>query len=426
MKLKVTTGIMVIIVLLTCAVSSEPVKLTYWIYFADNNRAFVEETIIERFNATHSDIQVEILNLGGKKAADILTKIASGIQIDIITINRSLSSLLYMDYTVNLSPYIQRDNFNLGIYRPGTTAVVTYGGQMRALPFMTGSMNTYINQDLFAEAGLKEPQRGWTFNDLDEYLKKLNRVSADGVVTQWALGTGTSPDAGITPLILADGGGYFIDGKFALHKDPVPQRADWLFNNIQQNLISTSTTLWETGVQAMKLDWEGRVTQHLQDKIDEKFTYKLGYLPTGAAGEQGYSFSNAIAIMKSCKNPDAAWEFLKYFAMEGDIFFGENLLYPVTIPGAQAMVRKGEQILPRGYNLQTFFEPVLNPPSRWIMSPEYVPGFASVRSQVLDAAVRAMIKGEKSARVAYSEIADAVDAIVSEEMKGALKPSIGF
>lgn len=133
----------------------------------------------------------------------------------------------------------------------------------------------------------------------------------------------------------------------------------------------------------------------------------------GKAGPLGVNNSHFTAILQGTAHPDEAWEFLKFFVEEGDSLFAANFQYPVTIPGARTLAEQQPQILPSGYDVWSFYEPVLDPPANGIICPATIPGWNRIAA-LLSEALGSVRNGEKPASVALQEIAGQANAILTE------------
>ncbi len=409
------TSLLVALVFVCTAVAAAgPVKLVYVPYYS-GDRAIVEQQIVANFNTSHPDIEVQIVDFPGKSIDTVLTRLAAGEQMDIGAFHQNLSNLMWMGHTLELTPLIQKDRFPLNVFRPGSLQCTTYNGRILGLPFGAGGEYLYVNQTLFGQAGVPEPRKGWTAREFEAALPKLTKMTNGNQVTQWGIGYNGGYASGPAPFYLMDGGS-FIDnrGRYNLNQEAVHGRLDWLREITAKGLARSGWSgPWENGQMAMALDWEGRVLQHIAGKVHDKFDWRLSYMPTGQAGSFTVLSVHQAVILKQTKHPDEAWTFLKYFYLEGDLLFGQALLYPTTIPGARAIFNKGNEILPPGYDVRSFYAPILDAPDTAFVYPTYIPGWVE-SDAIINGALQTVLKGEKPARIAFAEIADQVNNTLAE------------
>jgi multiple sugar transport system substrate-binding protein len=300
---------------------------------------------------------------------------------------------------------------------------VGYNGRILGFPFGVGGEYLYVNQTLFQQAGVAEPRKGWTVREFESALPKLTKVDGDGKVTQWAVGYNGSYLSGPAPFYFLDGGSYLTaQGQLNLNQEQVYSRMDWLAEITAKGWARSGWSgPWEAGQMAMAVDWEGRVLQHIKAKTHERYDWRLDYMPVGNAGPFTVLSIHQTVILRQTKHPEEAWTFMKYLYREGEILFGQNMLYPATVTGARAILNKGHETLPPGYDIRRFYAPVLDPPDTGIVYPMNVPGWLEAEG-LLNGAWQAVLRGEKPARVAIEEVADQVNNLLADfREKAAIK-----
>jgi multiple sugar transport system substrate-binding protein len=144
------------------------------------------------FEASHPGIKVELISEAGAKGDDKLkTMFAAGTPPDIFAsvFVAGFMDYVYTDMLLDLTPYVQRDKFNLNDFLPGSVDIFTINGHIYALPRGgVGSIGFY-NADLFDQAGLPYPPTkwedpSWTWDYAAEIAKKLTVQQPDGRYTQ--------------------------------------------------------------------------------------------------------------------------------------------------------------------------------------------------------------------------------------------------
>ncbi len=291
---------------------------------------------------------------------------------------------------------------------------VTYGNRVYGLPFGAGAQFAYVNLNRFAETGVPAPKKGWTMDTLEAIVPKLSRYDATGKLNQWGLAMNGGYLSGWAPFFLADGGDFLdVNGRFALQREPVPSRMDWIVKMVSAGTGASWdwNKIWEAGDVAVKVDWEGRVPLHLTQKMP--FEWFLTDMPVGRAGNMALYNSHFIGINKNTAHPNEAWRFVRFFYEKGDALFGQNFLYPVTLNGAKSLLTKGSAILPAGYDVWSFYGPVLDPPGKAIIYPAHIPGWMPEVEKIVTAASVEVQRGTKPARTAMEAIAAQVDAILA-------------
>ncbi len=95
----------------------------------------------------------------------------------------------------DLTPFIQRDNYDLEKFVPSVLEIYQAEGKTWGLPFLTTGSYVYYNKKLFDEAGVPYPpidwdDESWTWDKFVETAKKLTKNTDDINKAQFgALGT---------------------------------------------------------------------------------------------------------------------------------------------------------------------------------------------------------------------------------------------
>jgi multiple sugar transport system substrate-binding protein len=194
------------------------------------------------------------------------------------------------------------------------------------MPFLADAYGIYYNKKMFADAGIANPPR--TLDELAEDAKKLTKKNPDGTIQT----------AGFLPLFnfyenlpahLAPAVGakwLTSDGKSAIGSDPAWQKllkwqkdlVDWYgYDNLVKFRAATgdefsADNAFQKGQLAINIDAEFRIAFAKDQAKDLQF----GVAPLPTADQSlygsGYITGNVIGISKNAKNPEAAWELIKY------------------------------------------------------------------------------------------------------------------
>ena len=240
----------------------------------------------------------------------------------------AMDAPLYLDYQsrgvlLNLQPYLDKnpDMFN-GVYPQTLQAYKTPDG-MYGLPRDFQTIALFYNKDMFDAAGVAYPTADWTYDDLRNAAKKLTKTGSDGKVTQF----GFSDDLWDMELIWSEAiwayGGDVInaDHTKTLLGEPKAHEAWQLFHDIMfvDKSWPNSTTSdeyggdpFQAGVAAMTTVGHWVVPGY----AELKFKWDVAPMPKGPTGQATSVNSAGFVVAKDSKNPDAAFEFLKYVLSE--------------------------------------------------------------------------------------------------------------
>ncbi|HSB02393.1 MAG TPA: sugar ABC transporter substrate-binding protein, partial [Anaerolineales bacterium] len=241
----------------------------------------------------------------------------------------AMDAPLYLDYQsrgvlLNLQPYLDKNPDLLkGVYPQTLDAYKTPDG-MYGLPRDFQTIVLFYNKDMFDAAGVAYPTADWTYDDLRNAAKQLTKDSnGDGKTDQF----GFYSDLWDMELIWSEAiwayGGDIInaDHTKTLVGEPKAREAWQLFHDMMfvDNSWPNSTTAGEyggdpflAGVAAMTTIGHWAVPGY----AEVKFKWDVVPMPKGPAGQATSVNSAGFVIGKASKNPDAAFEFLKYVLSE--------------------------------------------------------------------------------------------------------------
>jgi multiple sugar transport system substrate-binding protein len=194
-------------------------------------------------------------------------------------------------------------------------------GELVCLPQNISSLVVYYNRDLFREAGVREPEAGWTWNDMVEKAIALTRdENGDGNVDRYGLGAEPSLIR-IAPFVWSNGGELVDDlerpTRFTLDT-PAAQEALQAFFDLRALHIVVPTeeeieseedeTRFLNGRTAMVLS-SRRATPTF--RTITAFDWDVAPLPRHRK-PAGILHSDAYCMTASSKEKDAAWRFMEF------------------------------------------------------------------------------------------------------------------
>ncbi len=240
----------------------------------------------------------------------------------------AMDAPLYLDYQsrgvlLNLQPYLDKNPGMLdGVYPQTLQAYKTPDG-MYGLPRDFQTIVLFYNKDMFDAANVAYPTADWTYDDLRNTAKALTKVGSDGKTTQF----GFSADLWDMELIWSEAiwanGGDVIstdhtktligDAKampaWQLFHDMMFVDKSWPDANISQEYGGDP---FLAGMAAMTTIGHWAVPGY----AEANFKWDVAPMPKGPAGAATSVNSAGFVVGKASKNPDAAFEFLKYVVSE--------------------------------------------------------------------------------------------------------------
>ncbi len=308
-----------------------------------------QEALVEAYNASQDDIELVLEIVDNAQATDILnTQIAAGNAPDIIGPVGVAGSAAFVDALLDLQPYIDADNYDLSDFDPAMVAFYESNAGQIGLPF--GIFPTYIsyNMDLFDEAGLEYPpskvgdpyilngeEVPWNHDTVAE-IGRILTVDANGNdatmdefdpenIVQFGYGVQW---ADIRGRLTSFGAGSFHDGNGgAVIPDHWAEGAEWYYdamwgeqpfypNSVYGNSDILNAGNWfESGNIAMDQTHLWYATCCLAGL---EANWNIGAMPAAPDGTTTAKMhGDTFAILQGSKNPDAAWEVLKWMLGDG-------------------------------------------------------------------------------------------------------------
>ncbi|MCB0106383.1 MAG: ABC transporter substrate-binding protein [Caldilineaceae bacterium] len=143
--------------------------ITYWTFWADRWGEF-QQQIVDDYNATHDQLQVEMLIVPwGDLATKLLTAVSAGNPPDFSIINRGevvewavRGGVMALDDFIDASAESNPDD-----WFPVAWGECVWEGKSYAQPFESGTYAAWYNTQLFADAGLDPAQLPTTWAEVD-------------------------------------------------------------------------------------------------------------------------------------------------------------------------------------------------------------------------------------------------------------------
>jgi multiple sugar transport system substrate-binding protein len=282
-----------------------------------------QQAIVDAFHVANPKITVKVTVSDWNTYWDkLLIGITGGDAPDVF----AMDGPLFPDYQsrhalLDLKPFIDRDGYDLGQLADQAVADFTTPGGQFGLPRDLNVIALFYNKKMFDAASLPYPDETWDWAKLVEVAKKLTLKGADGKVKQWGFFTETSDMENYWSSLVWQNGGDILA---ADHKSTV-LGTDQAVGGIQflQDLIWTEKVMpdagtwptdsgdaFEQGKAALEADGSWLVATHQQAGID----LGIAPLPKGPAGQATSINPTGAVVYVKTKNPDAAWEFVKYLA----------------------------------------------------------------------------------------------------------------
>ncbi|MDP5227513.1 MULTISPECIES: extracellular solute-binding protein [Arthrobacter] len=340
--------------------------------------ASARQKLVADFNKVHPDIRIKVQAIQSVDWKDffvkLLTMVAAGQSPDLVYVATEGTQLFAERLAEPLDSYVQRDAAELKEYfedvHPSLVEAMMYKGSLYQLPMDWNAANMYFNTSALAKAGLQMPADDWTHLDFRTMLSSLKQANgSDFTPYYWT----NRLFGGVVPWL-------YINDTSVLKETKAPG-GRWLWDSFYQNdpssKMRTGGALWEApnaldprveesfdflrglvkdglgvrpeeggGNTLVGLFASGRIgttpaggywVEGLHEAGMTQDQYDVAFFPKWRT--QRHQFGTAgYAIMKTAKDKDAAWEFVKWAASKPAM--ETQFALPTTTPTRRSMVNE--------------------------------------------------------------------------------------
>jgi len=281
-----------------------------------------QQAIVDAFHAVNPKITVKVTVSDWEPYWDKLqTSIAGGDAPDVFAMDGPLfPDYQTRDVLLDLKPYIDKTGYDLSQLADQAVADFTTPDGQFGLPRDLNVVALYYNKKMFDAASLPYPDDTWDWAKLVDVAKQLTKRNADGKVSQWGFYTETTDMENYWSELVWQNGGDIIseDHKSSLvGSDQAAGGLQFLQDLIWKEKVMPDAAItdalgdaFEQGQAALESNGSWLVSTHQAAGID----FGIAPLPKGTAGQATSINPTGAVVFKGTKNPDAAWEFVKYLA----------------------------------------------------------------------------------------------------------------
>ena len=273
-----------------------------------------QQKMVDKFNEEHPDIQVVLEAYGSDFDTKISASMGSGDAPDVMYMWN------YPAYHEGLEPldsYIEKEGED---YKKNFYSTLwnynSYDGQIYGLPVGFTTHCVYYNKDLFDKAGVEAPKEGWTWKDLQETAKTIyEKTGVKG------FSFSMKPDPYDYEMYLWSNGTAYCDkdGKMEGYVDSDKALETYkMFQDMEKDGYAVATEKsgsdeFQAGQTGMFVYGAWAVKKYTEEGVN----FGLAKLPSfGTEKSASILSSSGVAIAKSSKNKEAAWEFVKFWTNE--------------------------------------------------------------------------------------------------------------
>jgi len=316
--------------------------------FGDPAELAAYQTLVDSFSKKHPSIHIELIHIPGQEEyrKQITADIIAGNPADVVLINyrryaefASLGALEPLERYLQQSRLIKERNFY-----PEAIEPFVWNGELMCIPQNISSLVVYYNKDLFDQAEVPYPAKGWTWLDFLSAAQVLTKdFNHDGTRDQFGAGIESSL-VRLAPFIW-QAGGHLVDDRANPSTLVLDQegevRAERFFvalqtvyhvvPNAEQEAAEDSQSRFINGRLAMFFNSRRGVPIYRESVA---FDWDVAPLPR-ADFEVNILHSDAYCLMSASKNKEAAWAFIEFAnSVEGQTIMART---GRTVPSLKAV-----------------------------------------------------------------------------------------
>ena len=370
--------------------------------------ALVQQNL-NNFTQSHPNIHINWAPIPGDYPTKMRANVASGTVPDVFYLTPGMSSeYITSGKLLNLSPYMGKDGVKASDYYSALINPFTCtSGQVYGLPKDWNSLGVFYNKQMFQAAGIPFPTANWTWDDLKNDAQKLTKNPG---TPNSVYGISLSADASRWGAFLLANGGTVLnkDGTQATFNnqtgiDTLNYYASFIKNNIGA-LPTTVGAPWNGdafGKQRAAMAIEGGWLIPYMASTYPNVQYDIAPLPMAPNGKRAdLTFTNAWAAYSGTKNPEAAWELIKY--MTGSTVQASQLNAGFALPTLKSLANADYFTSHPGF--KTLFDA-----ATYSYADYYGPQDTAIHSD-LATAIQEVMLGKQDAQTALNNAATQVNS----------------
>lgn len=313
--------------------NAAPAKITLNFIGMDQAGMTVDEqkTVIREFEELHPNVKVNTTFVSYDALHDkLVTALAGGGRaFDVMLVDNTwLAELASAGWLLDVTDRVTPEMKKATVDQEVTWRIVTYNGKLYGMPWLMDQKYFFYNEEMLARAGYNVPPKTW------EQLVEMSRVmKKKGIVEYpiiWSWAQRECANCDFVALLYGFGGRLENEkGQPAFNEEGGLKALTFMVDTIREGISNPSSVVaveedvrhtLSSGKAAFAINWlyvydlandpaESQVAGNIKMSlvpVSEK-VYNKGIVSATSNDSMGF------AISKGSRNPDAAWELLKYF-----------------------------------------------------------------------------------------------------------------
>ena len=386
------------------------------------------------FEAQHPGINVQLINFGGTMHDKLLTALLSDfgapdvVEVEITSIGRFLKGAIDEVGFVDLRPRLESegwmDKLVVSRFTPWS-----YRDRIFGIPHDLHPVVLLYRDDLFKASGV-EMTKIETWDDFIAAGKKATRdLDGDGKIDQYAIVLDRKTESDYFNLLLQRGGGFFdVDGNVIIDSDVAIETLEFFTSLFNEHKIATPVygnwhgdpsnyAAMQDGkiLSVLAPDWYVGLLKSQVPQMSGK--WKAISMPAWEPGGRRTTTRGGtmIGITKQCRDPDLAWELLKftYFDSPGLInrYETTSIIPPLKAAWDAPIYKKPDAYL-GGQSIGELF--IKLAPD---LPPRYQNPYWSEAADLLNDAIFAAVTEKQTPRQALTQLAEKVRSLIAKDQE---------
>lgn len=292
----------------------------------DSDAARIEREVYAEFERMHPGVEIQLEQIPGSQdyVRKLLLSFLAKSEPDVIRLDASSAAVFIENGTLlDLNPFVQGSKgIDLDEFYPNVLEIGRREEKLFAIPVDFTPIVIYYNKKLFDEAGVEYPQPGWIWDEFLAKSKALTNGEQYGFTfSNWM--------PGWLPWVWNNGGDVLdSEGKAvgAANSEKTIEAVIWLRDLVNQHKVAPSLSQLAAEGAAPFLNAKAAMetsghwnliglANSPKVKLDD---VGVAPLPVSRAGQRPVTviYESGWGIGKNCRDPELAWEFIRYYTSE--------------------------------------------------------------------------------------------------------------
>lgn len=400
--------------------------VSFWLDDMTDARMDMVSKIIEKFEATHPSIKIDFTGLPGDGSDKLMLGFEAGTGPDILNItSKDIATYIANGYVVDLTD-IYKEKGNDAILSSAIDSATSFDRESGKLYYLPSGSNFYClwsRIDWLKDKGLAVPE---TWPEFFTDVKALTDKDAGryGIAIRGGSGSATN----LEMLMYSYSGltNYYDANGICTVNDPKNLEFCEQYLSLY-NVYSGEGDIgygwgqlagaFQTGTAAFIQHNTGSADSHYAAFNGDLSKFAAVAFPKSVTGNRVYQKLSwdGFAINTSCKDLEAAWEFLYYLsAQEGSEIYNEQI---GLMPCVKKILNDPNSYVndPQKPWMQTGATVILDENTKFYEPPTYLPSFSSTLKSEIDPLIQQVLAGKMSCKDMLDKWSDIMTKLLKEE-----------